>query len=124
MECLLWYDNGSGYFDCASSHPTLAAAIVAAEKGWQTHQRITAAGGDGNNPAAIVWDNRWPWLSVTEAAEKSDVPVATIRYACASGHIAGAQKQHGRWRFAQPQFLVWLQNRPKRGPRAKLPPTP
>lgn len=61
----------------------------------------------------------WPWLSVTEAAEKFDVPLATVRYACASGHIAGAQKQRGRWRFAQPRFLYWLTHRPKRGPKKK-----
>jgi len=55
---LLWYDNGTGHFDCASSHPTLAAAIEVAGKGWKTHQRITRASGNGNDPADIVWDSR------------------------------------------------------------------
>ena len=57
-DYLLWYENGTGHFDCASRHSTLAAAIQAAGEGWKTHQRLTRSGGDGNNPADIVWDNK------------------------------------------------------------------
>jgi hypothetical protein len=49
----LWYDNGSDYFDCASSHTTLDEAIRAAGSGWQTRQYITNDS-DGKN---IVWKN-------------------------------------------------------------------
>jgi len=45
----LWYDNGTGWFDAASRHVTLAAAIAAARQGWQPRQHIT---GPGNE---VVW---------------------------------------------------------------------
>ena len=49
----LWYNNGSGHFDCASAHVTLAAAIAAARSGWRTSQHIST------DPAGtvIVWKN-------------------------------------------------------------------
>ena len=47
----LWYDNGSGYSDCASAYLTLAEAIEAALSGWQTRQHITDANG------VVVWKN-------------------------------------------------------------------
>lgn len=49
----LWYDNGTGHFDGASSHYSLSAAIKAAGDGWQTRQHITADAGGKE----IVWDN-------------------------------------------------------------------
>jgi len=50
---LLWYDNGTGWFDCASQHDDLDAAIRAAKSDWQeTRQYITTA--DENE---IVWRN-------------------------------------------------------------------
>lgn len=42
MKYYLWYDNGTGHFDCSSSHETLDAAIKAAKSGYQTEQYITA----------------------------------------------------------------------------------
>lgn len=51
-----------------------------------------------------------PWLSVTEAAKKWDVPIDTVRYAAREGFIPMAQKQgeHRDWRFPQRKFLWWL----------------
>lgn len=48
------------------------------------------------------------WLTVTEASQQWDVPVATVRWAASHGKIKGAEKQHGRWRFPQRTFLGWL----------------
>ena len=48
----LWYDNGSGHFDCVSVHETLTEAIAAAGLGWRTCQHITGGAG-----APIVWKN-------------------------------------------------------------------
>lgn len=53
----LWYDNGSGWYDCASKHATLAEAIAAAGRGWQpVGQRITR--GERDVPEARVWEDR------------------------------------------------------------------
>lgn len=52
QEYFLWYDNGTGYYDCASYHATLEAAIAAARTGWQTGQRITRGPDKTKN---IVW---------------------------------------------------------------------
>lgn len=51
-----------------------------------------------------------PWLSVSEAANKWDVPIDTVRYAAREGFIPMAQKQseRGDWRFPQRKFLYWL----------------
>lgn len=49
----LWYDNGTGYFDCASSHDTLEEAVKAAGEGPQTRQHITNDKVGFN----IVWRN-------------------------------------------------------------------
>jgi hypothetical protein len=49
----LWYDNGTGWFDCESSHDNLDEAITATEQGWQSRQHITTdASGDD-----VVWKN-------------------------------------------------------------------
>ena len=45
----LFYDNGTGWFDAASRHVTLAAAIAAARRDWQHRQHIT---GPDNK---VVW---------------------------------------------------------------------
>lgn len=47
----LYYDNGTGWFDCASAHRTLESAIAAAETGWQPRQHIL----DENEN--VVWKN-------------------------------------------------------------------
>lgn len=49
----LLYDNGSGYYDCASVHETLAGAIKAAGEGWQTDMYIT----DDLACQNVVWNN-------------------------------------------------------------------
>ena len=56
------------------------------------------------------WDERLrvPWLSVSEASQKWDVPTDTIRYACRQGFIPHAEKQGKLWRFPQRHFLHWL----------------
>jgi hypothetical protein len=49
----LWYDNGTKFYDCASSHATLEEAIRAARTGWQaTDQYITKG---SNKTKNIVW---------------------------------------------------------------------
>lgn len=48
---LLWYDNGTGHFDCASRHSTLEEAIEAAKTGWKPRQ-YTTRGQD-----EVVWRN-------------------------------------------------------------------
>lgn len=54
-EYYLWYDNGSGWCDCASKHATLAEAIAAAGRGWQpVGQRITRGARDVHE--ARVWE--------------------------------------------------------------------
>ena len=46
----MWYDNGTGYFDCASSHPDLAGALRAVRDGWQAPQhRITRSADVGDS---------------------------------------------------------------------------
>lgn len=49
----LWYDNGSGYFDCASKHNSLADAVKVARQGWQPRQRVSTDKRGRN----IVWRN-------------------------------------------------------------------
>jgi hypothetical protein len=48
------------------------------------------------------------YLTVTEAYERWDVSIDTVRYAARNGHIRGAMKSYGRWRFPQRTFLHWL----------------
>jgi len=50
----------------------------------------------------------WKWLSVSEAAERYNVPADTVRYAARKGHIPNAQRQGKLWRFPQANFLYWL----------------
>ncbi len=54
---LLWYHNGTGWYDCVSSHPTLRDAIQASRCGWQTPHRITHVNGNGNSPEDVVWED-------------------------------------------------------------------
>ena len=54
MMFYLFYDNGTGYYDCASSHNTLECAIEAANSGWQTHQLI-ATDPDGKD---VIWSSQ------------------------------------------------------------------
>lgn len=49
-----------------------------------------------------------PWLSVSEASEKFNVPTDTVRYAAREGFIPMAEKQGRDWRFPQRKFLWWL----------------
>jgi len=49
-----------------------------------------------------------PWLSVSEASRKWDVPTDTVRHACRRGFIPHAEKQGKLWRFPQRHFLYWL----------------
>jgi hypothetical protein len=49
-----------------------------------------------------------PWLSVSDAAGRYDVPADTVRYAARNGHISNAEKQGKLWRFPQRNFLYWL----------------
>ena len=50
----------------------------------------------------------WPWLSVSEAADRYNVPADTVRYAARNGFIPNAKKQGKLWRFPQANFLYWL----------------
>lgn len=47
----LLYDNGMGYYDCASVHKSLKDAIQAAAQGWQTDQIVT----DDIDCQNVVW---------------------------------------------------------------------
>lgn len=49
-----------------------------------------------------------PWLSVSEAALRFNVPIDTVRYAAREGFIPMAKKQGRDWLFPQRKFLWWL----------------
>lgn len=47
-------------------------------------------------------------LSVSEAAERYNVPTDTVRYAARNGFILNAERQGKLWFFPQRDFLHWL----------------
>jgi hypothetical protein len=53
LKYLVWYNNGTGWYDCASAHPSLEDAIQAARK--QGCSRITRVGKDGNDSDGVIW---------------------------------------------------------------------
>jgi len=59
VPVLLWYDNGTGHFDCAGRYPSLWAAKKASRESWRVHQLITPVGVDYVVPGdkAVIWDN-------------------------------------------------------------------
>lgn len=60
-----------------------------------------------------------PWLSISEASERFDVPIQTIQSAIYRHeiHHATQAKPGSPWRFPQSAFLSWLSHRPKPGPK-------
>jgi len=66
------------------------------------------------------------WLTSSEAQELAinvtgnNVPISSITHACRTGHIRNSEKQGRDWRFPQMNFLHWLRNRPKPGPKTKI----
>jgi len=55
----VWYDNGTGYFDCASSHPDLAGALQAVRDGWRAPRHRITAGENVRDPVVdpVVVEN-------------------------------------------------------------------
>ena len=50
------------------------------------------------------------WLTVSQAAERYDVPHSTITWACRQGRIHKAEKMT-RWTFPERAFRHWLMKR-------------
>lgn len=66
VPILLWYDNGTGYYDCAGEYPNLKEAKEAARKGWRTRCLAVHIGGiwnvDPTHPR-VIWDSyKDEWL--------------------------------------------------------------
>lgn len=60
-------------------------------------------------PPPLALPEQFTYLTVTEAAEQSDLTDRTIRAAIKRGDLL-AGKRHGRWRIAQKTFQHWLDN--------------
>jgi len=51
------------------------------------------------------------------ASHGEDVPPVTVRWAARKGWIPNAQKLGRDWVFTDVDFVSWLRNRPKPGPK-------